>query len=270
MKLKRELGLFEAVAYGVNAILGAGIFALIGQAAGLAGNSLWVSFLIGALVAIFTGLSYAELSAMYPKSAAEFIYVKKAYGSNFWAFIIGWLLTFTSVVAVATISLGFSGYVFELFNLSKNFQTIFSVLISIGMIALLSFINFYGMKESSRLNIIFTAIEVFGLAIVIVLGLWKITTTAPINYFEAPKGVPGIFSAVLLVFFAYLGFEDVVNVSEETKAPKKLIPTALLLSIVITTIIYILISLSVINLATWQDLRRLVGTTRPCRIKCTG
>jgi len=254
MELKRELGLFEAVVYGVGVILGAGVFALIGQAAGMAGNSLWISFIIGAIVAIFTGLSYAELSTMYPKTAAEFIYVKKAYGSEFWAFIIGWLLIFTEIVGVATVSLAFSGYFIELLNFSKQFQSQITILVSVVLIAVLSFINFYGIKESSNLNIIFTGIELLGLVIIIILGLGKISAANPMNYFEMPKGLSGVFSAAILVFFAYLGFEDVVNVSEETKTPKKFIPLALLLSIVITTVIYILVSVSVVNLASWQEL----------------
>jgi len=254
MKLKRELGLFEAIAYGVGVILGAGVFALIGQAAGMAGNSLWVSFVISAFIAVFTGLSYAELSAMYPKAAAEFIYVKKAYSSEFWAFIISWLLIFTTVVAIATVSLGFSGYLFELLNLSKQFQSQIVIAIAIVLIIALSFVNFYGIKESSKLNILFTGMELLALVTIVLLGLWKIGTVQSLNYFEAPKGFSGVFSAATLVFFAYLGFEDVVNISEETKTPKKHIPIALLLSIIITTIIYILISVSVVNLANWQEL----------------
>lgn len=254
MKLRRELGLFEAVVYGVGVIVGAGVFALIGQAAGSAGNSLWLSFLISALVAIFTGLSYAELSAMYPKSVAEFIYVKKAYGSEFWAFIIGWLLIFTGIVGVATVSLGFSGYFFELFSFSKELQSPITILVAIALTAILSFINFLGIKESSNLNIIFTSMEIIALIIIIILGVWKISYSPTINYFEMPKGFGGVFSASIIVFFAYVGFEDVVNISEETKSPKKLIPLALLLSIAITTFIYILTSISAVNLASWQEL----------------
>jgi len=254
MKLKRALGLFEATVYGVGVILGAGVFALIGQAAGMTGNSLWMSFIVSAFIAVFTGLSYAELSSMYPKAAAEFFYVKKAYGSEFWAFLVGWLLIFTTAVAVATVSLGFSGYLTEILNFTVQNQTQITILIAIVLLVLLTFINFYGIKESSHFNVVFTAIELLGLFTVIVLGLWRATTSPHINYFETTNGLSGIFSAATLVFFAYLGFEDVVNISEETKTPRKLIPLALLLSIVITTLIYVLISISVVNLATWQEL----------------
>jgi APA family basic amino acid/polyamine antiporter len=246
MKLKRELGLFEATFYGVSIILGAGIFALIGKAAGLAGPSLWISFLISSFVSIFTGLSYAELSAMYPKAGAEFVYVKKAYGSDFWAFLIGWLLIFAFVSGIATVSLAFSGYFLELLKVKVP-----QVLISAMLISFLSLVNFYGIKESSKLNILFTSMVIFGLLSIIFLGLTK-----PLNfsqYFKAPS-LEGVFSAATLVFFAYLGFENIAHISEETKNPTKTIPLALLFSIMITTFIYVLVSISVINLASWQEL----------------
>jgi APA family basic amino acid/polyamine antiporter len=246
MKLKRELGLFEATFYGVSIILGAGIFALIGKAAALAGPSLWISFLISAFVSIFTGLSYAELSAMYPKAGAEFVYVKKAYGSDFWAFLIGWLLIFAFVSGIATVSLAFSGYFVELLKVKVP-----RVLISAMLIFFLSLVNFYGIKESSRLNILFTSMVISGLLSITFLGFTK-----PLNfsqYFQAPS-LEGVFSAATLVFFAYLGFENIANISEETKNPSKTIPSALLLSIIITTFIYVLVSISVLNLASWQEL----------------
>jgi len=246
MKLKRELGIFEATFYGVSIIIGAGIFALIGKAAALAGPSLWISFLISSFVSIFTGLSYAELSAMYPKAGAEFVYVKKAYGSNFWAFLIGWLLIFSFVSGIAAVSLAFSGYLVELLKIKVS-----KVLISAVLIIFLSLVNFYGIKESSKLNIFFTSIVIFGLLSIIFLGFTK-----PLNfsqYFQAPS-LEGVFSAATLVFFSYLGFENIANISEETKNPSKTIPLALLFSIIITTFIYVLISISVLNLASWQEL----------------
>ncbi|MEM5829611.1 MAG: amino acid permease [Candidatus Aenigmatarchaeota archaeon] len=251
MKLKRELGLFETTFYGISVIIGAGIFALIGEAAALAGNSVWISFLIGAFVAIFTGLTYAELSSMYPKTGAAFVYVKKAYGSEFWAFLIGWLLIFAFISGIATVSLGFSGYFIELFGIK---QPLAKVAISITLIFLLSFLNFLGIKESSRFFITTSSIVLLTLLFLIFLGLFG----APINfqkYFEAPS-LTGVFSAAALVFFAYLGFEDVVNLAEETKKPEKIVPLALILSVIITTIIYVMVSIAVLNLVGWEELSR--------------
>lgn len=241
--LTRSIGLFEAVAYGVGIILGAGIYVLIGPATGLAGNSVWASFIIGALISSLTGLSYAELSTMFPKAAAEYIYVKRAFKNDLLAFLTGWLIIFTGIVSISTVALGFGGYFKAIFA----FPIFLSALI---LIILLSVLNFIGIEKSSKVNILFTAIEVGGLLIVIILGMSKIGT---VNYFEAPN-ISGVFGAAALMFFAYLGFEDIVNIAEETSNPQKNLPRALLLSIIITAIFYVLVGLAVVNLANWQVL----------------
>ena len=138
-ELKRQLGLFETTMYGVGLILGAGIYALIGDAAGKAGNSVWISFVIAAISAVFTGLSYAELSSIYPKAAAEYTYIKKAFRSNFVAFLIGWMTLFVSVIASATIALGFSGYFIQIFHIPI-------VIGAILIISVLSFMNYFGIQ----------------------------------------------------------------------------------------------------------------------------
>ncbi len=106
--LKRELGLLEVTLSGIGIILGAGIYALIGKAAGLAGNTVWLSFAISSMIAVFTGLSYAELSSMFPKAGAEYEYVRNAFGKKL-AFIIGWLIILSGVIGAATVALGFGG-----------------------------------------------------------------------------------------------------------------------------------------------------------------
>ena len=252
LKLKRELGLFEVTVNGVGIILGAGIYALIGPAAGLAGNSLWLSFVIGAFIASFTGLSYAELSTMFPKAAAEYTYVRKAYGGKFLSFLVGWLLVFTGVVSTATVTLGFAGYFYSLFgeiiSISKNFLIILTASI---LIVILSFINFLGIKESSKFNIIFTAIEALALIFIILIGL---PYFGRVNYLETTNGLKGILSGAALIFFAYIGFEDIANIAEEIKKPKKVIPKAIILAILITTLLYVLTSISVVSLADWHEL----------------
>jgi APA family basic amino acid/polyamine antiporter len=252
LKLKRELGLFEVTVNGVGIILGAGIYALIGPAAGLAGNSLWLSFVIGAFIASFTGLSYAELSTMFPKAAAEYTYVRKAYGGKFLSFLVGWLLVFTGVVSTATVTLGFAGYFYSLFgeiiSISKNFLIILTASI---LIVILSFINFLGIKESSKFNIIFTAIEALALIFIILIGL---PYFGRVNYLETTNGLKGILSGAALIFFAYIGFEDISNIAEEIKNPKKVIPRAIILAILITTLLYVLTSISVVSLVDWREL----------------
>src|SRR5574342_3402 len=245
-ELKRHMGLFGTTMYGIGLILGAGIYVLIGQATGIAGNMVWVSFVFGAVAAVFSGLSYAELSPMFPKSAAEFLFVKNAFKNNFLAFIIGWMTLFTSIISASTVALGFGGYL-------AGFVGAPVILSAVSLIALLSLINFIGIRESSWMNIIFTLIEVAGLILIVYLG-FTYGETQSVNYFENSTGLNGISLAFVLIFFAFIGFEDIVNIAEEIKNPKKVLPRAIILSISITAIIYILVSLAAIQVLDWQEL----------------
>ena len=242
------MGLFQLTMYGVGLILGAGIYVLIGEAVGFAGNSVWISFLLGTIVAIFAGLSYAELTALFPKAAAEYTFVKHAFKNNFIAFIIGWLTAITSMITAATVALGFGGYFIQFVNLPI---TISAILLIVG----LSIVNFIGIKESAWANTIFAIITVCGLGLIIFLGM-TFDTPESIDYFEAPNGTTGIILAFVLIFFAFIGFEDMANVAEEVKKPKKTLPRAIILSVVITGIIYILVALSVVRILNWEELGR--------------
>ena len=245
-ELKRHMGLFQLTMYGVGLILGAGIYVLIGEATAFAGNSVWISFLFGIIIAMFAGLSYAELTALFPKAAAEYTFVKHAFKNNFLAFIIGWLTAITSMITAATVSLGFGGYLAQFVNLPI---TISAVLLIGG----LSIVNFIGIKESTWANTIFAIVTAGGLVLIIFLGM-TYETTEQIDYFEMPHGTTGIILAFVLIFFAFIGFEDMANVAEEVKRPKKTIPRAIILSVIITGILYILVSLSVVRVINWEEL----------------
>lgn len=243
VKLKRELGLISITLSGVGIVLGAGIYALIGKAAGLAGNSVWLSFVLASLAAIFTGLSYAELSSLFPKASAEYEYTNRAFGKRT-AFIIGWLTIISGIVGASAVALGFGGYFNELFN----FPSIYAGLI---LIIALSAIIFYGIKESVWFVVICTLIEASGLLLVILLG---IPYLGKVNYIDLPFGFKGVFEAASLIFFAYIGFEGIVKMSEETKNPEKTIPRGLLLSIFISTLIYVLVAISAVSVIGWKGL----------------
>ncbi len=244
-ELKRRIGLFGLTAYGVGMILGAGIYALIGAAAGVTGNSLWLSFLLGAFISSFTGLSYAELSSTIPRSAAEYTYAKEAFGGDLAPFLIGWIIIFTETVSATTVAMGFAGYIRGLFEAAPI------VLVSLLLIVALSILSFVGIEESSRVNIVFTIIEASGLLLIIILGAPYI---GRVNYLESSEGISGILKASTLIFFAYLGFEDIVNLAEESKNPKKDMPKALVLSVIVTAIFYVLVALSAVSIADWREL----------------
>jgi APA family basic amino acid/polyamine antiporter len=243
LKLKRELGLLEVTLSGVGIIFGAGIYAIIGEAATLAGNAVWLSFAMAALVAFFTGLSYAELASMFPKASAEYEYTFQAFGRRT-AFIIGWLIILSSVVGSATVALGFANYFKALFHTPV-------IPSAIAIIALLSLILLVGVKQSARLAIIFTIIESLGLILIIALGLPYL---GKVNYMEMPHGMHGVFQAAALIFFAFIGFEEMVKLSEETRNPEKTIPQGLILAVSATIFVYILVALSAVSVLGWQDL----------------
>lgn len=244
--LSRSIGLFHLTMYGVGLILGAGIYVLIGEAAGLAGNAIWISFILGAIVATFSGLSYSELTALFPRAAAEYNFVKEGFRSNFVGFIVGWLTILTSIITAATVALGFGGYMEGL----TNIPILISALVILGI---LSFVNFIGIKESAWANTIFAIITISGLGIIIFIGFSN-PVDVEINYFENPLGISGILLAFILVFFAFIGFEDIANVGEEVKRPQKTMPRGIMLSVLITTIIYILVSLASIRTVGWEQL----------------
>ena len=229
---------------GVAIIVGAGIYALIGSGAAQAGNAVWLSFGLGALVAAFTGLSYAELSSMFPKDAGEYLYTERAFGKKL-GFLMGYLVIIAGVIAAAAVALGFAGYFSSLFGVGNL------VFIAILLILALTYVNYTGIKQSATLNVFFSIIEVLGLVMIIVFSLKYF---GKVDYFEMPNGLTGVFSAAALIFFAYIGFDSIVKLSEETKSAKKTIPLALVLSIIITSILYVLVSAAAVSVLGWQEL----------------
>mgnify|MGYP000508603486 CR=1 FL=1 len=247
-KLKRELGLFKLTAIGVGIIVGVGIYVLIGKGAELAGNALWLSFLIASFPAIFTGLSYAELSSLFPKSGAEYVYVSKAFNNKI-AWIVGWLIIFTGIIGASTVASGFgnvfSSFVYEIFSISISPNiSAFLVILFCGAILLL------GLRESVILTTTATLISIAGLLIII---FSSIPNFKSFNIFEV-KSIFGVFEASALMFFAFIGFETIPRLSEESKNPRKDIPKAIILSILISAFLYSLVAFSAVSVLGWERL----------------
>jgi len=236
VKLERSLSLWEVTLMSVGIILGAGIYVVIGEAVGITGNSVWISFLLGALVATFTGLSYAELCSRFPEAGAEYIYIRNAFG-NASAWLGGWLIIAGNIIGAATVALGFSFYFAALFDTPLILTAIF-LLIICGIILIL------GVKETASVTILFTVIEAIGLIIIIFIGLPRMGN---VDLLELTNGMKGIIEASVLIFFSYLGFQGITRLAEETKNPEKNIPRAIIISILITTIIYILVGISAVS-----------------------
>ena len=251
MGLKRELGLFEITLYGIGMIVGAGIYALIGKVAGLAGNGVWLSFLLSSLLAVFTGLSYAELSSVFTKDSAEFDYVRRATKSRYLSYIVAWFMLGSMIVSATTVALGFGGYLSAILGIGNP---VFFAALSIFLFTL---INFIGIKISAKINDAATILEVGGLLLIIfgvlaVIGLNLNYTPVEVNYFDFSYS--GVVSGAILAFFAYIGFGSIAKMGEEVKNPEKTLPKAILLSILITTILYIGVAVASITIASPQEL----------------
>ncbi len=244
IKLKKELGIITTTLCGVGIILGAGIYVLVGKAAAIGGNTIWASFGLAALVATLTGMSYAELSSMFPQAGAEYVYTKHAFGKRI-SFFVGFFFITALTIAVSAVSLGFAGYFNALFGTPV-------ILTAVTLIVLCTLILLYGVKQSAIIGALFTLVEAGGLFIIIAIGLPRL---GQISLTEmAPSGVQGVFGAAALIFFAYIGFEQIANLASETKDASKIIPRAILYSIIISTIIYILVALSAISVMGWAAL----------------
>lgn len=243
-ELKKELGLFEATVYGVGLILGAGIYAILGEATGLTGGSVVFSFLIAAGVAALTGLSYAELSSLFPKEEGDYIYVRKAFESKRLSELTALFRILVGIIAGAAVSLAFAGYL-------SSFLDLPILAMAIGLVIVCSLVNFWGIDFSAKINVLFTAIEVTGLLIIVWIGAGS---WGNVNVFHLPKGFVGLIKSSFLIFFAYIGFESIVNISEETREAEKKIPRAIIISILLTTILYALVAVSSVAVVDWQVL----------------
>lgn len=177
--LKRTITLFQATLFGIGLILGAGIYVIIGEAAKIAGNLLWISFLLSSFLALCTAFSYAELSSLFPKSAAEYIYVKNATRKLSISIFVGYLTILVSIVSASAVAIGFSNY------LSVFLPGYPTILFSILLVSILSFINFYGIRESIWFNTIFTLIELSGLLIIIFID-FIFGNFSDVNFLESP------------------------------------------------------------------------------------
>ncbi len=241
-ELKRELSLVEITLVGIGNILGAGIYVLMGKAAGLAGNLVWFSFLFAGVTAALSAFSYMELSSMYPRAGAEYEFVKRAFGERIGLFV-GLLVVYFVIITCSAVALGFGRYFSNLFGVG-------SLSGAIGLFLFLSLIMVYGIKESARIAVVISLIELSGLLLIIYAGLPYLGT---VNYFEAPD-LAGLFEASALIFFAFLGFEDIVRLSQETKNAEKTTPKALLIAISFTVFLYVCVAIAAVSVLDFRTL----------------
>ncbi|NNE53102.1 MAG: amino acid permease [Sulfitobacter sp.] len=238
-KLRRAVNLPLLILYGLGITIGAGIYVLIGAAAAEAGPYAPSAFLFAAFVMCFSALSFAELSGRIPQSAGEAVYVDAGFGWNWLTLATGLLIIIAATIAGAAISIGCAGYVGVLVPLPQP-VIVAAIVLSMGAVAA------KGVKESVTFAGILTVIEIMGLLAIVVAGF----AADPTIYKQIPASLPpltdmaaltGVLSASLIAFFAFIGFDDVVNLVEETQDPKRTMPRAIIWSLIAVTLIYFLV-----------------------------
>jgi len=244
-QLKPVLGLVQLIFYSVGVIVGAGVYSVLGAAAGLAQSSLWISFLVSGGVALLTAISYAEMTTSFPAAGAEYVYIRRAWPKADWlAFGVGAIILIGGAAAAATVAVAFGGYLRVFLDCSAPAAALL-------LLAACTAFNIWGLRESSWVNIVFTSIEVAGLLLVIVAALMADT---PPPAAAAATGNSSVMAAAALLFFVYLGFEEVANLAEEARNPSRDLPIALFVSLAITTSLYVAVSLAVLVLAAPAEL----------------
>jgi len=240
--LRREISRRMLTVFVIGDVLGAGIYALVGEVAGKVGGAIWTAFLLAGVLAAFTATAYAELVTKYPQAAGAALYANKAFKRSFITFLIAFAVMCSGVSSAATLATAFGG------DYLSEFVTLPKILVGFVFIGLLALINFRGIKESIKLNLGLTAIELTGLLLVVAIGLVFILDgggdPGRALEFKSGEAVPlAMLSGASLAFFALIGFEDSVNVAEETQEPSRVFPPALFVGLAIALVIYVVVTL---------------------------
>ncbi|MEU7648874.1 APC family permease [Streptomyces huasconensis] len=246
--LRRAIGPRLLILFVIGDILGTGIYATTGKVAGKVGGALWLPFAIGFVVAILTAASYVELVGKYPKAAGAALYTQKAFKTPFLTFIVAFMVMCSGLASASAAARAFSGdYLSELTG-----DALPPTLIAITFLVLLAALNLRGVSESVKTNVVLTLVELTGLAIILAIGAYAVLSgdgePSRLTEFEAGGGtgyalMTSVLGATALGFFAFVGFEDSVNMAEETKDPVRTFPRAIFIGVAVTGTIYVLVAL---------------------------
>jgi basic amino acid/polyamine antiporter, APA family len=256
--LLRTMGLFSLVVYGVGDMVGSGIYGTVGDAAKQLGNAVWLAFVVSMVAAMLTGLSYACIASRYPRAAGAAFVTQRAYHFAFLSYLVGLTVTASGLTSMATSTNVFARTV----NGITGWPWLFTALLFLGFMTL---VNFWGIRQSMWTNIVCTTVEVGGLVFIVAVGarFW-----GSINYLETPQatfdagglmvdhglGMSMILAGSVLTFFSFIGFEDMLNVAEEVKEPRRTMPWGIIAALLIATILYISVAVTTVSVVPHQEL----------------
>jgi amino acid transporter len=250
------MGLFSLVVYGVGDMVGSGIYGTVGKAAGQMGNAVWLAFVVSMIAAMLTGLSYANIASRYPRAAGAAFVTHHAWHVAFLSYVIGLTVAASGLTSMATSTNVFAD------NLQKFVPGPHWVMVVL-FLGFLTYVNFRGIRESMWTNLLCTAVEVGGLLFVIIVGAkyW-----GSVDYLATPHGKiePGkLFAASVLTFFAFVGFEDMLNISEEVKRPERTMPWGIVIALGCATLLYIGVAVTAVSVVDYHTLNEAKAPLTP-------
>lgn len=253
--LRKSVGPWQVMLYGIGSMLGAGIYALIGKVAGVMGSMVWLAFGAAMVAALLTGFTYACVGSRFPKAAGAAFVTQQAFRLPWLSYVVGISVMMSGLTSMATGSQAIAE------NLERAFGHVLPVkVVAIILVALLGMVIFAGIRQSMWMNIVCTVIEVSGLLFIIAVGAKYWGT---VSYTELPPGTGEDGSAVLmllvfqgavLTFYAFIGFEDILNVSEEVVEPERNVPRGLIGAMLISTVVYMAVAITAVSVIPWQTL----------------
>jgi APA family basic amino acid/polyamine antiporter len=254
-ELKRVMGPGLLLLFIVGDILGTGVYALTGDVAAEVGGAAWLPFLVAFLIAMVTAFSYLELVTKYPQAAGAALYTHKAFGIHFATFLVAFIVMCSGITSASTASRFFASNFFKGFGL--DWGTTGIVVIALLFMLIVAAVNLRGVGESVKLNVVLTIVEVTGLMLVIFVGFWAFTQggdgldfsrVIAFDTADDKNAFLAVTTATSLAFFAMVGFEDSVNMAEETKDPVKIFPKMLLTGLGIAGVVYIVVAVVAVAL----------------------
>lgn len=260
--LRRSVGLLGLILYGLGVTIGAGIYVLVGETIVRAGTYAPAAFLLSAIVMGFTAFSFAELSTRVPQAAGEAVYVETAFRRPWLTILVGSAVLVEAMIAAAAIAVGAAGYVAELVPLPRP-------ALIVAIVLLMALVAAWGIRESVAIAGAMTLVEVLGLLVIIGAGLYS----EPALISELPEtllpplgdevAISGVLAASLIAFFAFIGFDDIVNLVEEARHPRRDLPRALLITLLIVTLIYVLVCVVAVKTVSVET---MTGTDAPISV----
>ncbi len=233
--LKRSLGLLQVAASGVGIIIGAGIYVLLGTATRTVGPAVWLSFVFAGVLSALTAFSYAELASMFPKSSGEFEYTRQVAGPAV-SFVVGWMMIIGMLVAAAAVALGFASYI-------GHFTDVPTKTVAMGLLTVEALFACVGVAHSAKMTVLLSGVQVLGLLLIIGIGVPHL---GDVDLLQGAARGP-VLGGAALVFFAFIGFDEVITLAEETKDPTRVVPRALLTALAISTVLYVAVAVAAVS-----------------------